>query len=101
MRAAAADLHHAGERAELDPAGEHLAVLELVVPADVGAPDGEAHEGRALLADDGAPQPEIRPGSQAEVLAGGDVAAPEDGPALRARGARARDLPGTPIRVDA
>src|SRR5262249_8711477 len=90
--ARASHLHDAGEGPELDPAREHLPVLELVVAADVGAPDGKAHEGRALLADDGAAQPEVRAGPAAEVLAAGDVPAPEDRPARRTGVARARDV---------
>jgi hypothetical protein len=66
-----ADLHESGERAELDPAGEDLAVLELVVAAGVGAPDGDAHERSALLADDRAAQPDVGAGAAAEVRAAG------------------------------
>src|SRR5262249_1435025 len=73
-----ADLHDPGERAELEPAREHLAVLELVVAARVGAPDRDAEEGGALLADDRAPEAEVGAGASAAQLAAGYVAAPED-----------------------
>src|SRR5262249_38022231 len=42
--------------------------------------------------DDGAAQPEVRAGPAAEVLAAGDVPAPEDRPARRTGVARARDV---------
>src|SRR5262249_23333934 len=91
MRALAPDLHESRERAELDPAREHLAVLELVVAARVRPPDGNAHERGALLADDRAAESEVGAGAAAEVLAPGDVAAPEDGPVLGAAVGRTRE----------
>src|SRR5262245_54592681 len=91
MRALAPDLHESRERAELDPAREHLAILELVVAARVRAPDGNAHEGGALLADDRAAQPEVGAPAAAEVLAPGDVAPPEGGPVLGAAVGRTRE----------
>src|SRR6185369_14357433 len=86
-----ADLHDAGEGAELEPAREHLAVLELVVAAGVRTPDGKADERGAKLADDRGAQAEIGPLAGAEVLAAGDVAAPHDRVALRAGVARSRE----------
>src|SRR5262245_54653921 len=91
MRAVTPDLHESRECAELDPAREHLAVLELVVAARVRAPDGNAHERGALLADDRAAQPEIGTGAAAEALAPRNVAAPENGPLLGAAVGRTRE----------
>src|SRR4029453_15591786 len=101
VRPDATDLHDAGEGAELEPAREHLAILELVVAAGVGAPDRDAHEGGALLADDRAAEAEVGPGADAERLAARDVAAPEDRPALRAPVAGTREQHEVTVGVDA
>src|SRR5206468_5026974 len=79
------------EGAQLEPAREDLAVLELVVAAGVGAPDGRAQERGAELADERAPEPEVRSRPAPERLAPRDVAAPEDGQALRSGVAGARE----------
>jgi len=59
VRAGAADLHDRREGAELDPAGEDLAIAELFVAAGVGAPDGKPVEGIVQLRQDRGAQAEI------------------------------------------
>src|SRR5215470_8556706 len=75
---AAADLHQRTEGAELQPAREHVTVTELIIPACIGPPDREPHEGNARQRQDRAAQTEIGRKTEPEPIASGGVAPPED-----------------------
>src|SRR5207249_4940880 len=73
-----------------------------IAAVEEGHGTDDRHPGRgALLADDRAPEPEVGPRTGAEVLAAGDVAAPEDRVLRGAGVGRAREEDEVAVRIDA